>query len=461
MGEAILEEEDAGPPVQADAGPPVEPDAGPPPALEVAVRIRGRVERENAEGGWERLDRRTSSVPAGSHLRVARGGAVTATRGDESVRATGPGEVVVGPGSGALVSISAGRGSADASTVDVTVDVPGGSFVARGGGNGTQSTVAVTGGNATVNSRRGSVELRGRTDRYTLRDSDTGTIRADGALDVTGRAPARAHVAIPAGASATIHDPSGTVAVQITFEGACSGEGSVEVGRGGSFRRPSARSFGTGRANVLLSPGSHRYRVRCSSAGTSESGAAATGTISVRRDSGSQALPRRPSRNTVDADGRRYTILYQNILPIVTFRWPNPPTAGSYVLHVGSDTHTTSSPSHTLESGEVSEGTHQVFFEAGANRSQTTTLRVGYDNATSAAYIREPSPSARVSGTVRVSGVCVAGCEVSVGGVALPLDSGARFSGDATVPTDLDALAIRIVHPRTGIHYYLRRAGGR
>jgi hypothetical protein len=181
----------------------------------------------------------------------------------------------------------------------------------------------------------------------------------------------------------------------------------------------------------------------------------------VRRDSGRQALPRRPSRNFVDADGRRYTLLYQNILPIVTFRWPNAPSASSYTLHVGDQTYTATSPSHTLESGDVPEGTHRISFEAGGQRSQVTTLRIGYDNATTAAFIREPEPGAALSGTAHVSGTCITGCSVSAGGVDLPLDGAQRFSGDVPVPTDLDALAIRITHPRSGVHYYLRRTGGR
>jgi hypothetical protein len=293
-----------------------------------------------------------------------------------------------------------------------------------------------------------------------LREGDEGTLRADGTLDVSGgRPPARAHVALAAGSSGTIHDVGGAVAVQIRFGEQCPGEGVVELARGRSFRTPAMRSFGTGHANILVPPGGHRYRVRCSSEGTPGSAVAAEGSLSVRRDSGRQPLPRRPSRNFIDTDGRRYTILYQNVLPIVTFRWPNAPEAGSYTLRLGDQSYATSSASHTLDSGDVPEGTHRVSFEAGGQRSQVTTLRVGYDNATTAAFIREPEPGAALSGTARVSGTCIDGCSVAAGGVDLPLDRGNRFSGDVPVPTDVDALAIRITHPRTGVHYYLRRTG--
>ena len=229
---------------------------------------------------------------------------------------TGPGELVAAPPSGALASLDSGRATLSADETDLTVEVPGGSLTARAGGNGTSTGVRMASGNAAVAVRRGSTTLHGRADSYVLRDGENGTLRADGIIDVTGRAPARAHIAITAGAGGTIHDVVGSVAVQIRFAEACPGEGVVEVARGSSFRTPTARSFGTGAANVLLSPGSHRYRVRCSSEGSPAAAVAAQGTLSVRRDSGRQPLPRHPSRNYVDCDGRRYTILYQNILPI-------------------------------------------------------------------------------------------------------------------------------------------------
>jgi len=465
LGDVIIEEIDAGPP---DTGP---PDTGPPDTgvlelPEIAITFRGRVEIADEEGSWTRLARGTETVPAGSRLRMRRRGRVSATRGDETVRMTGPGTVAVGLPSGAIAKVESGRASVDASGTDVTVEVPGGSFITNGEGTGAQSSVRVaSNGSATVASRRGLVTLQGRSESYGVRDGDSGIIRGDGVLDITGRAPARAHMAVTAGASATIHFPSGTVAVQVRYGENCGGgEGVVEVARGGSYRRPQMRSFGSGKANIAVSPGANRYRLRCASGGSPTGGAVAQGTLIVRRDSGRQQLPRRPSRNVVDTDGRRYTLLYQNILPIVSVRWPEAPSASRYVLHVGSETFNTTNANHTLETGQVDEGNHRVFFEApGASpgRSPVTTLSIRYDNATTAAYIREPAPGAGVTGTVSVSGTCVRGCSVSASGQNLPLDRAHRFSGEVAVPTDLDALSIRITHPRTGIHYYLRRAGGR
>ncbi len=468
LGDVIIEEIDTGPPDTGplDAGPDGDGDAGELLLPEVAISFRGRVEIEDDEGNWSRLERGTETVPGGSRLRLRRRARVDASRDGGSVRVTGPGAVTVGPSAEVLMRVGDGRAAVSAGETDVKVEVPGGAFVTHGSDAGASSSAHVANnGNATVASRRGTVTLQGRSESYSIRDGDSGIIRGDGVLDITGRAPSSAHMAVSAGASATIHYPGGTVNVQVQFGEKCGGgEGVVEVARGGSYRRPQMRSFGNGKANISVSPGANRYRLRCASGGSPTGDAVAQGTLIVRRDSGRQQLPRRPSRNVVDTDGRRYTLLYQNILPIVTVRWREAPSASRYVLHVGDETYESSSASQTLESGQISEGTHRVFFEApGASpsRSPVTTVNIRYDNATTAAYIRDPDPGSAVSGTVRVSGTCVAGCTVSASGQNLPLDSAHRFGGEVAVPTDLDALAIRITHPRTGIHYYLRRAGGR
>ncbi|MBW2463349.1 MAG: hypothetical protein JRH11_16990 [Deltaproteobacteria bacterium] len=465
FGSIIIDEADADPPDTgpADTGASVVVDPG----AEVAITmLRGRVEIADAEGAWSRIPRGTTAVPAGSRVRLRRRARLSAAWGGGTVGATGPAEMILGPAGGAVASIQSGRATASAGAEDSVIEVPGGSFVSKGGATGAQATVRIApNGSATVASRAGLVTLRGRTENYGVHEGGHGVIRANGSLDVSGRPPARAHMAITAGASAILHDPGGTVNVQVRFGDFCGGgEGVIEVASGRSYQQPFMRSFGTGKANISARPGATRYRLRCASGGTPTGDAVAQGTLTVRRDSGQAQLPRRPARNVVDTDGRRYSIHYQNILPIVTVRWRGAPSTRRFVLHVGERTFATSTANHALESGQVPEGTHQVFYEAPGGRpgrSPVTTLNVRYDNATTAAYIREPAAGSSVSGSVRVSGTCVAGCTVSVGGQNLPLGGAHRFSGQATVPAGLDALAIRVSHPRSGVHYYLRRTGSR
>jgi hypothetical protein len=265
--------------------------------------------------------------------------------------------------------------------------------------------------------------------------------------------PARAHLALTAGESVTVHDTAPPVAIRIDPPGGCGGIVTVTLtssGRGTRFE---------GRGNVIVSvpAGRARYAVRCASASPADH--ERTGVITVRRDDGSLRLESVPPRNVFDADGRRYDVLYQNALPIVTFRWAQA-GAGPYQVEVVSGartrTLTASSSSHVFESGALRDGEHRLVFVAGSRRSPPTTVRVRFDNAAPTAHIREPR-GAVSRGSVHVSGMAIDGATVSVGAAQLPLDGDNRFEGDLSTPADLDALAIRFAHPRSGVHYYLRR----
>src|SRR5690606_36032032 len=120
----------------------------------------------------------------------------------------------------------------------------------------------------------------------------------------------------------------------IRFADACAGEGIVEVSSRPRFTGEVVWSKGTGSASVLLAARTHHYRVRCVSEGEVEDTVRARGTIRVMRDDGTRPLPTRPPENVVDADGRRYTVLYQNRLPEITFRWPRTAGSGPFVLHL-------------------------------------------------------------------------------------------------------------------------------
>jgi len=48
------------------------------------------------------------------------------------------------------------------------------------------------------------------------------------------------------------------------------------------------------------------------------------------------------------------------------------------------------------------------------------------------------------------------GSSVSVLGVALKLDSQGRFADEVALPAGATSAAVRVAHPTTGIHYYVR-----
>jgi hypothetical protein len=459
IGIAEFEDVDAGPPEALDSGP-VDLGEG----QEIVIRVQGAVQMKGSDGQWSRVPTETESVPAGSELRVSRRGSVRVSRGPEVITIGGGSEAVVGA-EDSLVRMASGRATIESTERNVVLGVPGGLITGRASAGGGRSEVQLRRQNAHVNSRAGAVELRSPIDNYTARQGQSGILNADGSIEVEDRAPTRVHLAVAAGASAIIHDVNLPVAVRVRFDGVCSGEGVVEVARGASFTRPRARSFGNGGANVALPQGANRYRVRCSVGGTPKDEVAAEGLLTIRRDSGRAPLPPGATHNFVDTDGRPYTIYYQNHLPKVTVRWRDAPSAPQYTLHVrpqrgAEDTHTLGRASHTFQSGQIRDGVYRVWFDApfaAPPESRKSMITVRYDSAASVASIREPGTSPIGGQTVRVSGTAVQGCTVSVGGAQLPLDRALRFSGTATVPTEVDAVAIRINHPRTGVHYYLRR----
>jgi hypothetical protein len=210
--------------------------------------------------------------------------------------------------------------------------------------------------------------------------------------------------------------------------------------------------------------------VRCVDGGVSGE-AKQTGTIQILRDGGAAPLPRSAPHDFIDADGRKYSVLYQNVLPQITVRWPHAPDqASSLHLERGAGkVETVRAPSGmaALPAGAVEEGSYKLWFEADADpatRSPDTTLKIAFDNAAPAAEVLEPVEGQAATGTVHVAGIALEGAQVSVNGVAVQLDPEFRFRGDVPAPTGGGegdrSIAIRIAHPLRGVHYYLRTLGG-
>jgi hypothetical protein len=184
--------------------------------------------------------------------------------------------------------------------------------------------------------------------------------------------------------------------------------------------------------------------------------------LRVQRDPATQELPRSAQRVDVEADGRKYTVHYQNVLPAVTFVWPGAPSASSYtlVLQRGKKSQRYPAPGPRLElrPGELTEGELRYWFEEGATRSRESSLRIVFDNTARSAYLSEPRMGVPVEGpTVVVAGAALAKSEVTVAGQSLPLDAQGRFRGEVPVGAGDESIAVRVRHPLAGVHYYLRR----
>lgn len=276
--------------------------------------------------------------------------------------------------------------------------------------------------------------------------------------------PARADVSVRAGEHATVHDPGRSTSVRLFYEHACpKGEALIDVA---SMRgRFTPRAMSQSSAVIRVAAGASRYRVRCPNPQSGILRVVASGQIRVVRDAAVRRVPMRPPTNEVDLDGRRYTVLYQNRLPVVVARAPNGMLTGRMVVRSGSRLRTVEASGGvaTFSSGDLSDGAHAIFFESpdGRTRSAVTTLNINFDNAAPMASIDQRGDVAPDgAGQVRLSGVVPLGSRVSLAGQALALDAGGRFEASAQ-PTDADAaVALRVEHPRAGLHYYVRRIEG-
>jgi hypothetical protein len=276
---------------------------------------------------------------------------------------------------------------------------------------------------------------------------------APSSTDSRQSGPALADLLAAPGDSLIVHDPRPPTAIAFVTS-RCPGLAVLELG---SKKR---ETVGSGKVSAAFPAGAQRYRLRCDA----EAKPFAEGTISVIHDAGSRRLSLTAPVNRIDTDGRRYTILYQSLLPKVSVRWPNPPSSGPFTLGLssqgrGQKTFSAGAPSFSLPAGALAEGTHEVWFEAHGERSRRTSVVVQFDNAAPTASISAPAERGFAPGaTVSVAGMALPGWTVSAAGRELPQDNQQRFSGEVTAPGDLGALAICFSHPQRGVHYYLRRS---
>lgn len=267
-----------------------------------------------------------------------------------------------------------------------------------------------------------------------------------------------AELIVAAGESFRVYDPHPPTQVGFSID-ACAAEVEVAVARIGKFR-------GHGLVTVPVGPGSFAYKLRCLGRTSRRPPGSLAGSVRVVRADGTRPLPKSAPHNTVELDGRKYTLMYQNLRPALTVVWPEAPAAASYtvVLALPNGANRTLSarePSLAVPPGVLLDGAHSVSMHVTGSpslRAKATTLNVSFDNAAPAASLESPSPLGFESGaSVHVQGVAVAGSRVSIDGHPIELDRNQRFSVDYPLPANKRALAVRFQDPARGTSYYLRR----
>ena len=443
---------------------------------EVVIVLSGPGTRSRAPGAkrLEPMKPGEYRLAPGTELRLGRRAQAELARGEEQARLAGAANVVLGAppaagagdegASGELLTVQRGTATLEG---QARARVPGGTVAVRSTGAGAEARIIVDRRRTRVRALRGKTDVTGKGGgEESLQLGERVTLSHAGRIELYGRAPARAHVVIKAGESPVIHDPRPPTAIGVDFDEECGetgGEGVVEVAPRRTFSGEIIISKNTGQANILLDPGRiHFYRVRCLRKGAPAE-IVARGRLRVLRDRATKQLPRRPPRNTIDADGRLWTVLYQNALPEIIFVWPRPSGSGPLQLHIsragGDETVTkVARPSHRMPSGKLAEGTYQFFFQRGTNRSKTSTLRIEFDNAAPSAFLRQPAVGKAWTGaSLEVAGTALPGSSVSVAGTSVDADRKGRFSTSVSLPVASGIVAIRTAHSKAGIHYYLRR----
>jgi hypothetical protein len=210
-------------------------------------------------------------------------------------------------------------------------------------------------------------------------------------------------------------------------------------------------------ALLRLASGNHTLRYLCAGR------AVAAARLRVRRDPATQDLPKRAQSVRVDADGRRYAVQYQNTLPVVAFAWPRKTSEGRFSLVVQKGgtqrVYELDRPEHALASGALSEGEYTFWFrDAAGQASKPTTLRLSFDNTARSAYLSAPAEdSVAPASTVEVAGAALLRSRVSVQGAPVELDTKGRFHAETRPLPGQRGIFVRVDHPESGVHYYLRR----
>lgn len=444
-----------------DAGVPDSAAAPPPPPVEperVALVFTGRVEADRpSEPGWRALAPGTAQLEAGAKVRLGRGATAKLTARGTTLELGGGASAAIADD--LAFSLESGRASASASA-DSAVTLPGGAMALRGTAGGTADARFDAGPRETrVTMQRAGGTLSGAPGTsLAMRRGESAVITRAGAIRVIDAIPSTFDFRVAAGESLTVHDPRPPTAVQFQFGARCADGGVIELDRDARFLTP-RQSGGKEVANLRVERGAWWYRLRCTVGGT-EGRPVAGGRISVVRDAATRALPKLRPPNDIEADGRRWSITYQSVLPDLRVQVRG--TGARYRLHVAqggkAEQFDSAQSVITIPGTKLKEGTYTYWAEIdGVKQNKISTLVIDFDQTAAQVYIESPQNGVPWSDDIDVRGAVLPGWTAAVESVPIPIDRQRRFSARVGAPSGA-ALAIRVSHPQRGIHYYLRRA---
>jgi hypothetical protein len=427
--------------------------ANDPPRLALLLlRVKGRDARLSSGKGWSPLAEGSSQIAPGSTLRLGRHTSVEVTRDTERATLEEAGDYVIAPKPAVLVAATSGGLTAGGASA-VRIEVPGGVIVVAAEG---RARVKATERDTRIEVLARSARVDAGDGAETLLAGQRGRLRRSGVLEVDGRSLDYADLEIQAGDSVIVHDPKPPTAVRFAFGDACAGHGRVDTEGPGAQRSYAA---GASAVALALGPGNFRYRLACDGAAR----ASRSGRVRVLRDAGTRRVVAKAPTTRVVADGRPYTVLYQNRLPRIELAWKNAPAAADLQLwHERADQKeeriALEQPAYAFEPGKLSEGEHVFHFQGGGRLSRRTPVIIAFDNAAPTATLDTPPElDSRPGEPVALRGTALPGWNVRVEQQRPALDAQGRFSVTSPWPSDRRALAVWLTHPGRETHVYLRR----
>lgn len=270
------------------------------------------------------------------------------------------------------------------------------------------------------------------------------------ALDSARGEPRASHpeLRLLLGEQATIHGLQLPVDVRLTLP-PCERGAKLQLGKDGEV-------LSEREGLVRLPAGRHRIRILCAGEPARQT------LLVVKHDAAMLELPQRAQNARVEADGRRYTVLYQNLLPTITFVWPGSHEGDKFTLLLRrgkrDQPFELSRPEHVLSGSTLGEGEHTFWFRDQAGRSSKPgSVRLSFDNAARSAYLSSPAEGSPVGdGKVLVEGAALQRSEVRVNGSPVVLDDKGRFRSEVVLGPAQRSISVRVQHPESGVHYYLR-----
>lgn len=455
VGDAVLERSEP-----SAAKPEAEPIA---PTSSVAEPVSGHIQARVFGSGvsqkttsgkdFQKLPPGSTALLAGTTLRIDAKSHVELQHEGASVNLSGMGTYLIRSGA-AFVELQSGRISA---TGAMRIAVPGG--VIETARETSTSLESLDRDHSVVRVARGLATVKGKQGETLVAQGQEAKVASDGSTQLAGGSLAYADFALQIGDSVTVHDPKPPTATRFVFGSHCPAGGTLRT----SSPKSKAFASGQGSVSLALNAGNHEYALYCFGENGVDSAAVARGSITIVQDAGTRPVPNKPPTTSVNIDGLRYTVTYQNQLPNLNVVWPNAPPSSSYKLFVesrnGKKILTSSAPSYTFRSGTLQEGTHQIHFEGGGKFSRHTKVEIAFDNAAPKASLETPvETNVRAGGELTVMGIAQPGWSVEIAGTKVDQDPRQRFVQRATMPSNERALAIKLTHPVRGTHVYLRRS---